>query len=46
MTSLKHKATGHQISTDDKSVEFWEAAGYVAEAKPKPAKKSATGKKK
>ena len=45
MTSLTHPATGHQISTDDESVEFWKAAGYQpAEESKAPAKKAASKK--
>lgn len=44
MTSLKHPVTGHQVSTDDESVEFWEAAGYRAEKVKAPAKKAASRK--
>ena len=45
MTALTHPVTGHQVSTDDESVEFWEAAGYRADkAKAKPAKKTAAKK--
>ncbi len=28
MSELTHRATGHQIRTDEASVEFWRAAGY------------------
>lgn len=46
MTSLTHTVSGHRITTDDKSVAFWEAAGYrVVEAKKAPAKKAASPKK-
>lgn len=41
---LTHPVTGHQVSTDGESVEFWQAAGYVAE-KPKTAPKKAAAKK-
>lgn len=45
MISLTHPVTGHQLSTDDDSVEFWEAAGYQAAAEKKaPAKKSTSRK--
>ena len=46
MSTLKHPVTGHQITTDDESVEFWQAAGYQADKEPKkaPAKKSASKK--
>ena len=44
MTALTHSVTGHQISTDDESVEFWEAAGYRAEKAKTPAKKAAAKK--
>lgn len=45
MTALTHSVTGHQISTDAESVEFWEAAGYRVVEEPKaPAKKAAVKK--
>lgn len=44
MTALIHPVTGHRISTDDGSVEFWEAAGYRAEKAKAPAKKAAAKK--
>ena len=44
MTALTHSVTGHQITTDDESVEFWEAAGYRAEKAKAPAKKAAAKK--
>lgn len=44
MTALTHSVTGHQINTDDESVEFWEAAGYRAEKAKAPAKKAAAKK--
>ena len=46
MIALKHPVTGHQISTDDESVEFWQAAGYRSEEPKKkaPAKKAASRK--
>ena len=44
MTALTHPVTGHQISTDDESVEYWEAAGYRAEKAKAPAKKAAAKK--
>ena len=31
MISLTNPVTGHRISTDDASVEFWTASGYRAE---------------
>lgn len=43
MTRLTNSANGHQISTDDASVKFWEAAGYRAD-KPKPEPKPAPKK--
>ncbi len=42
MTRLKNAATGHEITTDAESVEFWQSAGYRAE---KPAPKKAPAKK-
>ena len=45
MTALINPVTGHQISTDDESVEFWEAAGYRAAKAKAPAKKAAAAKK-
>lgn len=44
MTALTHSVTGHQINTDDESVEFWEAAGYRVEKAKAPAKKAAAKK--
>ena len=44
MTSLRNPVTGHQISTDDESVEFWRAAGYEAEKTKAPAKRAAAKK--
>lgn len=44
MADLTHPVTGHQISTDDESVEFWQAAGYRAEKRKAPAKKAASKK--
>lgn len=44
MTALTHSVTGHQINTDDESVEFWEAAGYRAEKAKAPAKRAAAKK--
>lgn len=45
MTILKNPVTGHQVKTDEKSVEFWTAAGYQAEQKAAPEKKAGTSKK-
>lgn len=47
MSRLTHLVTGHRmISTDDASVEFWEAAGYRAEkAAPAKAPKKTASKK-
>lgn len=47
MTSVKHPVTGHELTTDDDSVEFWKAAGYVfagdkKSPKKAPAKKAAS----
>lgn len=46
MTALTHSVTGHQITTDDESVEFWKAAGYrvVEQSSKAPAKKAAAKK--
>ena len=45
MIELTHSVSGHQISTDEESVKFWEAAGYRVAEKPKaPAKKAAAKK--
>ena len=44
MTVLTNPVTGHQISTDDESVEFWKAAGYRVEETKAPAKKAASKK--
>ncbi len=48
MSKLTNPVTGHEVNTDDKSVDFWEAAGYVSAADPKPKKapaKKAASKK-
>lgn len=44
MTDLTHSVTGHQISTNDESVEFWKAAGYRVVEPKAPAKKVAVKK--
>lgn len=44
MAALKHPVTGHEVRTDDESVDFWTTAGYRSEAKKAPAKKSAAKK--
>lgn len=44
MTDLTHSVTGHQIATDDESVEFWKAAGYRTVEPKAPAKKAAVKK--
>ena len=44
MTALTHSVTGHRISTDDESVEFWKAAGYRVDEQKAPAKKAASKK--
>ena len=41
MSTLTHPATGHQVKTDDESVEFWTLAGYRADKAQAPAKKAA-----
>ena len=46
MIALSNPVTGHQIKTDEESVEFWRAAGYRAEEKKAPAKKAASRKSK
>jgi hypothetical protein len=43
VTRLIRPASGHQISTDKDSLEFWKAAGYrvsESESKKAPAKKA------
>ena len=43
MIKLTHRVTGHQIKTDEASVEFWKAAGYLAgesESKPAPRRRA------
>lgn len=48
MTSLKHPVTGHEVRTDEASVDFWKAAGYSAPAeteKPKAAPRKRSAKK-
>jgi hypothetical protein len=40
---LTKPATGHEVRTDDASVDFWLAAGYVrqeAEKKPTPSRRA------
>lgn len=48
MTRLTHKVTGHELVTDDASVDFWKTAGYAEAEKPAakkaPAKKAASRK--
>jgi hypothetical protein len=44
VTDLTHSVTGHRISTDDESVEFWEAAGYRVEKAKAPTKRAASKK--
>jgi hypothetical protein len=49
--SLKHPVTGHEISVDKESTDFWKAAGYresAASASPRKAttRKSARSTKK
>jgi hypothetical protein len=48
VTRLTHAVTGHQVETDDASVDFWKSAGYVPDVKPAarkaPAKKAAASK--
>jgi hypothetical protein len=44
VSKLTNPVTGHQITTDDESVEFWQAAGYRAEQDKAPAKKAASKK--
>ena len=47
MISLTHPATGHQISVDEESADFWKAAGYrETEQKKAPAKKATSSKSK
>ena len=47
MTGLTHPVTGHQVRTDDASVDFWKSAGYAEDkpAKKAPAKKAASSKR-
>lgn len=46
MIALTHPVTGHRISVDGESVDFWKAAGYQAAADRKaPAKKAASTRK-
>ena len=43
MIELTHRATGHKVRTDEASVEFWKAAGYLgadAESKPAPRRRA------
>jgi hypothetical protein len=46
---LTHPVTGHQITVDDGSADFWKAAGFRAdqESAPKktPAKRATSSKK-
>lgn len=48
MTSFKNPVTGHEVTTDGESEDFWKAAGYAPVAAPKPkkapAKKAASSK--
>jgi hypothetical protein len=40
---LTNPVTGHEVRTDEASVDFWAAAGYVKQEEPKaPAKKAAS----
>ena len=45
MTKLRNPVTGHEVKTDEASVDFWAAAGYRAEPKKAAAKKAASAKK-
>ena len=45
MTRLTHVVTGHELVTDDASVDFWKAAGYADTAEPKPPAKKSAAKK-
>ncbi len=45
MIRMTNPVTGHQISTEDDSVEFWSASGYRQDEKPKTAPKKAAAKK-
>ena len=43
MIRLTNRATGHEVRTDEASVDFWLAAGYVKSEAPKaPVKKAAS----
>ena len=33
---LKHPVSGHEVRTDEASVDFWKAAGYKVAQVPKP----------
>jgi hypothetical protein len=44
VTSLKHPVTGHEITTDGESVNFWKGAGYRESEQEKPARKTAAKK--
>lgn len=48
MTRLTHPVSGHELETDDASVDFWKTAGYVevvkTPTKKAPAKKAASRK--
>ena len=44
MVLLKHPVSGHEVRTDEASVDFWRGAGYRDTPKA-PAKKAASPKK-
>ena len=47
MIRLTNRATGHEVRTDEASVDFWLAAGYVKqEPEKKPAPRRRAAKKK
>jgi hypothetical protein len=43
---LTNPATGHEVRTDEQSVAFWSAAGYVRQEPVKPAPKRRRAAKK
>ena len=45
MIRLTHRTTGHEVRTDEQSVAFWSAAGYVKQEPAKPAPKRRAAKK-
>ena len=45
MIRLVNRVTGHELRTDEPSVEFWQAAGYVKAEPEKPAPRRRAAKK-